>query len=60
VLTEKEVSRSWQALFKGRDYSEETFEKAETLLDELRSESPLWHRLQAELVELRKLSLTGK
>jgi hypothetical protein len=55
VLTEREVSRSWQALFKAGAYNEETFTKAEELLDELRGESPLRHRLQTELDELRKL-----
>ncbi len=55
MLTEKEVSRSWQTLFKGSGFTEETFAKAESLLDELRLESPLRHRLQCELEELRKL-----
>lgn len=55
MLTEKEVSRSWRTLFKGGAYSEETFSKAESLLDELRLESPLRHRLMCELIELRKL-----
>lgn len=35
--------------------NEETFEKAESLLDdELRAESPLRHRLTVELEELRE------
>lgn len=55
MLTEKEVSRSWRTLFKGGSYPEETFAKAQSLLDELRLESPLRHRLQCELEELRKL-----
>jgi hypothetical protein len=57
VLTEKEVSGSWQSLFKGAAYNEETFSKAENLLEELRAESPLRHRLQTELDELRKLQV---
>ena len=57
VLTEKEVSASWRALFKGGNYSEETFAKAEELLDELRLESPLRHRLSGELEELRRLQV---
>ena len=57
MLTEKEVSRSWQTLFKGAARNEETFTKAEELLDELRLESPLRHRLQTELEELRKLQI---
>lgn len=57
MLTEKEVSGSWHALFKGGAYTEETFAKAENLLEELRAESPLRHRLQTELDELRKLQV---
>lgn len=52
MLTEQEVSRSWQKLFKG-EINSETFEKAEALLEELRGESPLRHRLSTELDELR-------
>ena len=59
MLTEKEVSRTWRQLFKGGAYSEETFTKAEELLDELRAESPLRHRLQTELDELRSLQTSG-
>jgi hypothetical protein len=54
VLTESEVSRSWTKLFKSAEFSEATFEHAELLLDELRGTSPLRHRLQAELEELRE------
>lgn len=55
MLTEQEVSRSWQKLFTGGEVTKETFTKAETLLDELRPESPLYHRLTAELAEIRKM-----
>jgi hypothetical protein len=55
VLTEHEISRTWRALFHEGASSEETFAKAETLLGELRAESPLRHRLEAELTELRRL-----
>jgi hypothetical protein len=55
LLTESEVSRSWSKLFKGSEFSETCFERAETLLDELRPTSPLRHRLMAELDELRQL-----
>ena len=58
VLTEQEVSRSWARLFKG-EKSSETFAKAEALLDELRPESPLRHRLGIELEELRELATQG-
>lgn len=60
MLTEREVSRSWQTLFKGSAHNEETFVKAEELLDELRGESPLRHRLQMELDELRKLQVADR
>jgi hypothetical protein len=55
VLTEQEVSRSWQKLLKG-GLTDETFNKAESLLDELRPESPLRHRLSCELDELREMA----
>ncbi len=56
MLTEKEVARSWARLFKGEKNSE-TFAKADVLLEELRPESPLRHRLSIELDELRELSV---
>ena len=53
MLTEQEVSRSWTQVFKGSSFEPETFERAEQLLDELRPESPLRHRLMVELEEMR-------
>ena len=55
MLTESEVSRSWTKLFKSGIFTEVSFEKAEALLEELRPESPLYHRLGQELDEIRKL-----
>jgi hypothetical protein len=55
LLTESEVQRSFRNLFKTKDVPVETFDKAENLLDELRPESPLRHRLSIELEEIRKL-----
>jgi hypothetical protein len=55
LLTESEVSRSWNKLFKVGAISGVTFERAEALLDELRPTSPLRHRLLSELEELRQL-----
>ena len=60
MLTEREVSRSWQALFKGGNYTDKTLTRAEELLDELRLESPLRHRLSGELEELRKLQIAER
>ena len=53
MLTEKEVSRSWSRMFTSGEIEVATFERAEQLLDELRPESPLRHRLTTELEELR-------
>lgn len=55
MLTENEVSRSWNRLFKDGNFSSETFDSAAEMLDELRAESPLRHRLSNELEELRKI-----
>jgi hypothetical protein len=55
VVTEQEVVRSWARLFKGVITSD-SIVKAEALLEELRPESPLRHRLSTELNELRLLS----
>jgi hypothetical protein len=55
LLTESEVQRSFRNLFKSKDVPPDTFDKAEALLDELRAESPLRHRLSLELEELRKM-----
>ena len=56
MLTEKEVARSWARLIKA-GVTTEVLGKAEALLEELRPESPLRHRLSQELDELRELSL---
>jgi hypothetical protein len=55
LLTESQVQRSFRELFKSKDVSPEAFDKAEALLDELRAESPLRHRLSVELEDIRKL-----
>ncbi len=55
LLTESEVSRSWTRLFKDGNFTTDLFESAENLLDELRPESPLRHRLSSELTELQKI-----
>ena len=59
MLTEQEVARSWRVLFGGTGYNNETFDKAEGLLEELRPESPLRHRLSVELEEIRRLHSVG-
>lgn len=55
MLTEQEVARSWSQLFKSKRIEAASFERAEQLLDELRPESPLRHRLTTELEELRNI-----
>ena len=57
MLTEREVARSWGRLLKGGNCDHETLAKAELLLEQLRPENPLRHRLTGELNELRKLYL---
>ena len=54
MLTEQEISRAWRSLFRGADCTDELLAKAEQLLEELRPESPLRHRLSTELDELRQ------
>jgi hypothetical protein len=42
-------------LFRTKELNEGIFTQAERLLDELRPESPLRHRLETELTELRAI-----
>ena len=53
LLTENEVQRSFRQLIQGAEIDSEMLEKADELLDQLRPESPLRHRLDMELEELR-------
>ncbi|MGD0900516.1 MAG: hypothetical protein ABR915_22005 [Thermoguttaceae bacterium] len=55
MLTEHEIARTWRALFHEGKNDEDTFQRAEALLEELRPENPLRHRLAGELSELRKI-----
>ena len=58
LLTESEVERGFRRLFRGKEVTTETLERAEALIDQLRSESPLRFRLNDELDELRDLCLS--
>lgn len=61
MITEAEVQRSFRKLFKqGQEVTPDVFEKAEALLEELRGESPLRHRLEEQLKELRKIHAPKK
>ncbi len=55
MLTEAEVQKNFRKLFTSSDVTAESLDKAETLIDQLRYESPLRHRLTEELDEIRKL-----
>lgn len=57
MLTEAEVQLTFNQLVNRDDINEETLEKAEDLLEELRAESPLRHRLSVELNEIRSLKI---
>lgn len=57
MLTESAVERMFREMVNVPERTEEVFEKAEELLEvELRPESPLRHRLNVELEELRSLA----
>ncbi|MCA9188831.1 MAG: hypothetical protein R3E01_23830 [Pirellulaceae bacterium] len=56
MLTEAQVQRSFRKLFSKTDFNDDQFAKADELLEELRPESPLRHRLTQELDELRKMA----
>ena len=57
MLTESTVETMFRKLMNTPNLNEETFDKAEELLEEeLRPESPLRHRLSVELEELRTLA----
>ncbi|WP_068264201.1 hypothetical protein [Rubripirellula obstinata] len=58
MLTESTVETMFRELMNTSERTEEVFEKAEELLEvELRPESPLRHRLNVELEELRSLEI---
>lgn len=59
MLTEEQVQRSFRGLFRNAEITEAAIEKAEALIDQLRLESPLRHRLSEELDEIRKLCMAG-
>ena len=55
LLTESQVQKSFRGIFSGGTVTEDDINKGEQLLEELRPESPLRHRLSDELEELRSL-----
>jgi hypothetical protein len=54
LLTEQQINRSFRNLLRDSEVNDDVFARAESLLDELRPESPLRHRLSSELEELRQ------
>jgi hypothetical protein len=56
LLTEAEVERSYRQILKKNNQDTDSIDRAEALLEELRPESPLRHRLLSEIEELRKLA----
>ena len=59
MLTEAQIQRSFRKLFENTEVSSELCDKAEELIDDLRLESPLRHRLSQELDELREICLAN-
>lgn len=55
MLTEAQVQRSFRLLLKNAEVTPELIEKAEALIERLRLESPLRHRLTEQLDELRQM-----
>ncbi len=54
LLTERDIRIMWSQLLQEPEFTSETVTKAEALLNELRPESPLWHRLSAQLAAIRE------
>ncbi len=55
MLNEHEVLIGWRQLFTNKMITTQSLDRAKALIDELRAESPLRHRLSTELNELRTL-----
>jgi hypothetical protein len=60
LVSIQQVSVRWRELFCKGNVTEETFSKAEKLLEALRPEDPLRHRLTQELEEIRRIHLQKK
>jgi len=56
LLTEQQIERDFRRLFSDTGSSSDAFERADELISQLRPESPLRHRLDVELDELRRLA----
>ncbi|WP_145120022.1 hypothetical protein [Rosistilla oblonga] len=60
MLSESSVEASVRRILSDGEQNEATFDRVEEMLDELRPESPLRHRLSQELDELRALAASSK
>jgi len=56
MLSEASVEKSIRKMLSSPERTEEDIDRAEEMLEDLRPESPLRHRLSVELDELRSLS----
>lgn len=56
MLTEAVVEKSFRKIINENEHDDATLDRAEELLDELRPESPLRHRLSTEIDELRSIA----
>jgi hypothetical protein len=59
LLTESEVQRTFRKMLLNWNEDPEIVDKLESLIDKLRPESPLRHRLWTELEEVRRLQETA-
>lgn len=55
ILSERDAQRQWQQLFRGQPITALTLDEACIIVDGLPNESPVRHRLSAELDEVRRL-----
>ncbi|TVQ01396.1 MAG: hypothetical protein EA381_05420 [Planctomycetaceae bacterium] len=56
MLSEASVEKSIRKMLSSPERTEEDIDRAEEMLEDLRPESPLRHRLSVELDELRNLA----
>jgi hypothetical protein len=60
LLTEATVEKSFRKILEVSPLDDAICDKAEAMLDELRPESPLRHRLAQELEEIREIGEARK
>ncbi|MCA9215061.1 MAG: hypothetical protein KDB27_18460 [Planctomycetales bacterium] len=61
MLTEQQIQSSFRKLFQaGAEITPDLLDKADGLIDQLRLESPLRHRLSEELEEIREMVVANE